>query len=162
VRHALTNQHHPQHRQLVAAVAKLHERWAERPDAGETPTTLACAEALAQADAKRDQLAADCDDEIEKLEALGYDASAPIRDPQPWQLTLLQAQRLHAENDVAALEPLLARELVALQAPADLRQQLTAVTHDPDVLPETRDAVLHRTIDWIARTRQHRHGHRRF
>ena len=156
-RHALTFGHHPQHARLVAAVVKLAERYAQRPDAHETPTSRACQTALAEADGRRDALAVAVGEEVESLRRLGFTGEAP-HDPQPWNLAVLRAQRLLAEGNLAAATPILENELRELRAPAVLKQQLAQAIHDPDTMPEIRSITLDKVLRWVHVERKRRSG----
>jgi hypothetical protein len=151
VTHAYTNGHHPQHAAMTRATAALHEIYAQRPDAGKSPTTRACEAALAAVDAKKDMLAQDIEAEIDTLHELGFEGEGPTGDPAPHHLTGLKMQRLHAQGDYDALMPMMEKELHALRASAQTIQQFQEFVNNPDVDTELRAEITEKLVGWIHR-----------
>jgi len=156
-RSALANGHHPQHAAAVRCASALHARYAERPDAEETPLTRACAEGLARADARRDMLADDTATELDRLHELGFQGEGFTGDPAPWKLNILRMQRHMAEGSHGVLIPLLESALRSLDPPADVRAQFNrAADSTLDLTPEMRDLDLERILAWVAQASKKR------
>jgi len=155
--HPYSHAGHPLHRDYQDFVGKLFQIKATAADAGETPTSRACMEALAERDAKRDMMQEEAEKEVEALRKLGYEGEAPA-DVRPDQLTALKMQRLAAQQDLDALTPIMERELRALKAPADTMAAFQAFTHARDMDPALRGQIAEQVVSYIHAANEQRYG----
>ena len=146
--HPYSNPAHIQHSAFAKASEALHAVYATRPDAGQSDTTKACLDALAHVEAKHDKLGEDIQAEIAKLHDLGFDGEGPTGDPQPYHLTGLRMQRLHAQGDVDTLAPMLEGELKSLRATGETMALFRSFAA-ADVDPELRADITDRLIRWV-------------
>jgi hypothetical protein len=115
--HPYTNKQHPQNKDFVSVMSKLHEIKTENYI---SPIEQACQEALDIQAEKQNKLVAEAQAEMEKLAELGFDAEEIPDDIQPFQLRGLQEQRLHAEGDFNTLMPMIEKDLQDLRLYDDL------------------------------------------
>jgi hypothetical protein len=107
-KHPYTNKHHPQNKDFLSAVTRLHEI---KTEGSVSPTEKICQEALDGLVVKQNKLVAEAEKELELLVDLGFEPADVPDDIKPFQVRGLTEQRLHAEGDFKSLMPMLEKDL---------------------------------------------------
>jgi hypothetical protein len=143
---------HPQHKDyceymhgLFTVVGEAKDRAQAAKDAADVANLLERGGRTPEAQVK---LEADVEAEIGKLQALGFTGAAP-ETVEPFHLTSLKMQRLHAEQDYKALAPIMEGELRSLRASTETLALFQSFVNVKDVDSELRDEILATLIERI-------------
>ena len=151
--HPYSNLHHGLHKDYTTYMGKLFE--IKGPD----PSPL---EKVMEADLERREvaqakLAEEIGKEVAELRKMGFEGEGPSDDVQPYHLTALRMQRLAAEENFAALEPMIGKELQVLKVPAAV-QQMFSDFNVADLDSELKGRISEEIIRWIHDANKRRYG----
>jgi hypothetical protein len=144
--HPYSSTAHPQHRAMAEAVAELYRIDAQR----EVPSAIEQMAANTQEHnhAQQAALQVEVEVEVKKLRELGFEGNAPTN-VQPYLLSTLKMQRLHAQGDYENLVPVMEGELRTLKTSDSILRMFQDFARASDLDPDLKSAIFEKLVAWI-------------